>query len=176
MLLEIPASPATKHFNERTKPISAIVIHDTMGKNAAGTLAWFADPASEASSHVVIDRDGSIYRCVPDRLRAWHAGKSSMFGEGGVNDFSLGVEIVDNDDSTPYPTAQMAAVVRWCARKSEEWGIPLNRIWSHEAVRLEYNLAHPATPAPPKHDPGRDFPWRRFLLGVAIETARQADG
>jgi len=137
--------------------ITAIVLHDTSGGSAAGTLAWFCDPASTASAHYLIDRDGTTYRCVPDERKAWHAGESALWGQANVNAFSLGIELVDND-AAPYPEAQMRATVALCAALCRQYDIPLNRIVGHE---------HVALPPGRKADPGPDFDWCVFLLAVA---------
>lgn len=51
-----------------------LVIHYTAGSSAAGTIAWFRDPASRVSAHLVIARDGSVTQMVPFNRAAWHAG------------------------------------------------------------------------------------------------------
>lgn len=50
---------------------------------------------SKASAHYVIDRDGSVVQMVMDENRAWHAGVSSLNGIKNVNDFSIGIELVN---------------------------------------------------------------------------------
>lgn len=151
-------SAGSPHQSPRRVPISAIVIHDTGGKTAASALSWFAYPTSTVSAHVVIDRDGRIYRVVPDAQKAWHAGVSVLHGVANVNNYSLGVELVDNDDSDPYPDAQLNAAALWCARAAKLYRIPLNRIVGHDAICVPYGR---------KVDPGRDFPWVVFLDAVA---------
>lgn len=83
------------NYNQRNKAIDAIVIHFTSSGNLEGTIAWFQNPAAKASAHYVIDRDGSIVQMVKDEDRAWHAGKSSLYGRNNVNDFSIGIELVN---------------------------------------------------------------------------------
>lgn len=154
------SKPSPNMGGIRPVKISAIILHDTGGYSAQSAISWFQDPASGVSAHVVIDTDGTIWRVVPDNRVAWHAGKSSLHGVDRCNDYSLGVELVDANDATPYPPSQWSAAVRWCAWKARQYGIPLNRIVSHAAVAL---------PPGRKVDPGRDFDWLRFLRGVAGE-------
>lgn len=107
---------------------------------------------------MVIDRDGTIYRVVPDDRVAWHAGKSTLHAQPNVNGFSLGVELVDADDGVndPYPEAQLNAAAEWCGIACARYRIPLNRIVGHRDI------------APGrKVDPGSDFAWSDFLLRVA---------
>ena len=138
--------------------ISAVVIHDTASKTAEEALSWFADKKSKVSSHFVIDLDGTVYQCVPEDRRAWHAGTSTLHGASEVNDFSVGIEVVDADDSSPYPAAQMDAVETLVADLCERYKIPLNRVVGHQ---------HICVPPGRKQDPGTDWPWRAFLMRVA---------
>lgn len=137
--------------------ISAIVLHDTGSKTAISTLTWFQDPTSQVSSHYLIDRDGAVFRCVPDAEKAWHAGWSELWGVQDVNTYSIGIELVDITND-PYPEVQLAAAVDLCAALCQEYGIWLNRIIGHEHVALPHGR---------KTDPGPDFPWDRFLREVA---------
>lgn len=138
--------------------IGAIVLHDTGGKTAQGTLAWFNNPRSLVSSHYLIEKDGTIYQCVPDEEKAWHAGRSELFGVPDVNEFSIGIELVDDDDENVYPEDQMRALVELCAELVGKYEIPLHQIVGHE---------HICVPPGRKVDPGSDFDWFLFLLNVA---------
>lgn len=59
------------------------------------TVATFTDPGSRASAHFVIDETGNVVQMIPTNRRAWHAGRSIYKGVRGVNDFSVGVELVN---------------------------------------------------------------------------------
>ena len=75
-----------------------IVMHYTAGYTAESAIRALTDdsrPArSRVSAHVVIDRDGSITQLVPFNDKAWHAGPSRLGGRRGVNNFSIGIELV----------------------------------------------------------------------------------
>ena len=70
-----------------------LVIHYTAGSSAAGTVAWFRDPRSRVSAHLVIGRDGSVTQMVPFNREAWHAGRSSWGSLSGLNHYSIGIEL-----------------------------------------------------------------------------------
>ena len=70
-----------------------LVLHYTAGSSAAGTIAWFRDPASRVSAHLVIARDGSITQMVPFNREAWHAGQSRWGSVSGLNHHSIGIEL-----------------------------------------------------------------------------------
>jgi len=154
---------ASPHFSPRGKPITAVVLHDTGGKTAEGSLTWFENPESKVSAHFVIDRDGTVFQCVDVARASWHAGSSVLHGEANVNSFSVGIELVDESDD-PYPAPQLAAAEDLVATLIQHYAIPLHRVVGHQ---------HICVPAGRKVDPGIDFPWYMFLLAVAraVENA-----
>jgi len=147
----------TRHFSKRLSGsvIDSIIIHDTGGKTAEGTLKWFDNEISKVSSHYLIDKDGTLYECVPVEEKAWHAGTSTLFGKDNVNDFSIGIELVDDNDADKYPKDQIAKLIDLCTELALSHHISLNRIVGHEHI------------APGrKVDPGKDFPWYEFLVTI----------
>src|SRR3546814_13302547 len=89
------------------------------------------DPAARVSSHYVVEEDGTVYRLVPEDRRAWHAGVSYWQGRRGLNDVSIGIEIVNHGHEwgyRPFPAVQMGSEER---REGKEvvstgrtWGWP----------------------------------------------------
>jgi len=144
--------------------IDCIVIHDTESDTAAAALSWFESPDSGVSAHYVIDRDGTVYRCVPDELRAWHAGTSELEGRTNVNDFSLGIELVGFATET-FTDAQIDVLVELCVELCLKYpAITVARIVGHADV---------ATPSGRKTDPGLHFPWDVLRARVQIELNRR---
>ena len=68
-----------------------IVVHYTAGYTTA--MALRAMEARTCSAHVVIERDGTLTRCVGYDRRARHSG-GQWGGRGSINARSLGVELV----------------------------------------------------------------------------------
>lgn len=158
-----PIERNSPNQSARVAAIDAVVIHDTGARTVAGTLDWIGRSESGVSYHYVVDTNGDVYRCVEESRKAWHAGKSTLHGRAGVNDFSVGVALVDADDRTPYSQPQLeaaAALVAGIVRRHP--GIALNRIVGH---------CHVAPGR--KVDPGPDFPWRAFLARVAALVAEE---
>jgi N-acetyl-anhydromuramyl-L-alanine amidase AmpD len=95
------------------RPIRLIVLHADASASEAGTLSWFQAPASKVSYHVLIGRDGTRYRVVPDNRVAWHAGVSkhpSCQNPKSVNSESLGLSFSNRQDGhEPITAAQIAA-------------------------------------------------------------------
>src|SRR5262245_27939094 len=56
---------------------------------------------AQVSAHYLIDREGFTYQLVAENDRAWHAGVSKMPASErcGVNDFSIGVELIGFDSN-----------------------------------------------------------------------------
>jgi hypothetical protein len=70
--------------------ITRLVVHNTEA-TFASTMNLFTSGSAGTSAHVVLDRDGTLYRVVEDQYAAYHAGGNSM---GNWNDATLGVEVV----------------------------------------------------------------------------------
>ena len=83
---------ASPHTGPVIKP-RWLVMHYTASANASGAIAWFADPESKVSAHIVIAKDGTITQCVPFNRRANHAGKSEWKGVVGLNSHTIGIEL-----------------------------------------------------------------------------------
>jgi N-acetylmuramoyl-L-alanine amidase len=58
--------------------VLATTIHFTAAMSARGSVSWLCTPASQASAHALIDRDGTIVEMVPLQYAAWHAGVAEL--------------------------------------------------------------------------------------------------
>lgn len=135
--------------------IDCLVLHADAGRSEEGTLSWLANPASKVSYHYLVGRTGTVYQCVPDKRRAWHAGVSTFKGRANVNDCSLGVSFANRQDGEPFPGAQLAAGAQLVADLCRKHAIPLDRITTHAII----------SPGR-KHDPGPLFPLATFVRTV----------
>lgn len=72
-----------------------LIMHYTAGPTLDGAVSWFQKTEAKASAHLVIDRDGAIVQMVPFNRRAWHAGKSKWGQLDGLNQYSIGIELVN---------------------------------------------------------------------------------
>jgi N-acetylmuramoyl-L-alanine amidase len=145
----------------RDAAIDMLVLHYTGMKTAEEALARLCDPAAKVSAHYTIDRDGRIYRHVPEEMRAWHAGVSSWGGQTNINARSIGIEIVNPGHEfgyVPFADAQIAALIDLCDGILARHPIPPARVVGHSDVA-------PAR----KEDPGELFPWEavsEYGIGV----------
>jgi len=139
--------------------IDTIVLHSTVIPTLEATTRAFYDPKSQVSSHFTIGKDGSIVQNVSTFQRAWHAGVSKdSLGRENVNNFSIGIELVNlNDGKDPYPQAQIE-VLRFLILEMKRRFPTLRYIVSHEYI---------AQPHGRKSDP-KGFPWQE-LNGLGME-------
>jgi N-acetylmuramoyl-L-alanine amidase len=148
-----------------------IVLHYTGMMDAEVAIRRLTVAGTEVSSHYVVREDGRIIQCVPESLRAWHAGAATWGTETDVNSCSIGVEIVNGGhdyDLPGYPIRQIAAVIALCK------GIMLRRNIPRERV-----LGHSDVSPGRKQDPGEKFPWQLLAdsgVGLYVLPAKIVAG
>ena len=164
--------PSPNH-NERAdgRAPDMILLHYTGMPTADGALSWLCRPESQVSSHYFVHEDGRILQLVPERQRAWHAGKSFWAGETDINSQSVGIEIANAGHPGGLPEftdAQIAAVIELCLDCGKRWSVAPERVLAHSDV------------APiRKVDPGEKFPWGKLHaagVGHWVEPAPIGSG
>ena len=70
-----------------------LVMHYTAGFSVQSAVNAYR--TRRVSAHITVDIDGSVYQHVPYNVAAWHAGKSRHMGYSGLNNHSIGIEIVN---------------------------------------------------------------------------------
>lgn len=141
--------------------VDMLVLHYTGMKTGDEAIARLTDPRSKVSAHYTIDRDGRVFRHVPEERRAWHAGVSWWDGTRNVNGCSIGIELVNPGHEfgyVPFPQAQIAALIDLAEGVMQRHPIPPERVLGHSDVA-------PAR----KEDPGELFPWRQLAeFGIGV--------
>ena len=142
------------NFDERSAPITMIVLHYTGMQTADAAIERLRDPEAKVSSHYLVAEDGTVLRLVDEAKRAWHAGRSHWRTFEDVNDVSVGIEIVNPGHEwgyRPFPDEQVDAVIRLVDDIKTRHGITRGNIVGHSDV------------APVrKRDPGELFPWGKL--------------
>ena len=132
------------NHNARGAPIRVIVMHNDASPKEDATLSWVQSPKSKVSYHVLIGRDGTCYRLVPDDRRAWAVGVSMWRGVKDVNSISLNVAFSNrNDHHEPLTDAQCLAAKEVIAAWRSTWPA-IEEVTTHAVV---------ARPVGRKHDP-----------------------
>lgn len=98
-------------YRTMTRKPKTIVLHATAGGSVDGAIRTLR--RFRLSYHYIIDKDGTVYKCVPVSGKspysvAFHAGRS--LGPRGpmVNFYSIGIAFVNrNDGLDPYTTEQL---------------------------------------------------------------------
>jgi hypothetical protein len=150
-----------------------IVLHYTAGSSAKGTRAYFDNLYLEkartelreggdvnVSAHYLVDRDGTIYKLMPEDRMARHA--------IGVNHIAIGVENVGDEKDYPLTDAQVTADAALIRDLRTRWPIEL-LVGHHEVRSLE------GTPWFVELDPSyrnrKGDPGPRFMAKVRAAVA-----
>lgn len=134
------------------RTIDTVIVHssyDALGDDPHSVSGIIAEYKQyNVSAHYLIARDGTAYRLVTNQNIAWHAGVSKVpDGRTNVNDFSIGVEMINTKDGK-YTDDQYSALNSLIAtlkkkykikyilghneiapgRKTDPWGISWNKV------------------------------------------------
>lgn len=168
---EAKVLPSCTHGGEN-RP-QGVVVHATEGE-LAGALAHLRDPESRVSAHYVIDRDGTVYQLVPERVVAYHVAcgvegcvsscPAFLCRDGKPETRTVGIELVNLGKVPPdwngaiYEDYGMAFGWRWWEDYPEAQRQALQRLvediarrWGF-AVDAEHVVGHYRVQG--KRDPG----------------------
>lgn len=144
-------------FNDRsgcTKP-ELVIIHATGGKDFEWAMNVLYDPKREASTHYIIQEDGTIYRMVDEEKRAWHAGtpSSKWQGKEDINSLSIGIELSNRhaEQMEKYSDAQLNSLVELCQHFKNKYDLPAKAFVGHSDISPQ---------RADKVDPNYHFPWK----------------
>jgi hypothetical protein len=149
--------------------IDTIGVHTTespfdeigVDSGAEGVAAYQSRTERPSSYHQIADRDSTV-KCLPDEAVA--------FGIRGRNSRSLHLALALRaaDWSDPAKAKKAEATLRRAAAVAATWcrryDIPVRRITKAQAdAGVRGLIAHGDADPGRRSDPGRDFPWDRFL-------------
>ena len=124
-------------------------------------LDWQAHPyfqtieGAEVSSHLFIERDGSITQFVNFNDRAWHAGRSSYLGRPECNDYSIGIEL-EGSDFVPFTKVQYEILAKVVTAIYHAYPKTRRHLTGHSDIAPNR-----------KTDPGDYFEWARLRESIA---------
>lgn len=148
-----------------TNTVDTIVIHSLY--NPESSTPFSVSSAKmildkyQVSTHYLIDRDGGIWRLVPDDRQAWHAGESMMPSPDSrtkVNLFSIGIELIGSETSK-FTEAQYASLVQLTADVLGR--LPITTIVGHDDI------------APGRKTDPWGFDWDRYQTNLKSTTPKQ---
>ena len=142
-------------------PVDTLVLHYTGMVSAEAALGRLTATNAKVSAHWCIGEDGTLWRLVPEERRAWHAGLSEWRRRSSVNDFSVGIELVNPGHAhgyRPFPPAQMDALLDLT-----------HAIVARHPIDPCNVVAHSDIAPTRRQDPGELFDWARLAeAGVGL--------
>ena len=172
-------SHPSKNYNPR---VSMIIIHHTTINFQESLDVLTKASGNSVSAHYLVPAPNDptyphshlkTYALVPETLRAWHAGSSYWNGKSGLNDQSIGIELVYEPNCIKNKSPEVSTIE-----------IHLNDIckfdeYSNEQLNLLHELLSDLTLRYPeikpvniighsdiapnrKVDPGPKFPWEKL--------------
>lgn len=108
------------------------------------------------STHLLIERDGTLTQFVSLLERAWHAGSSTFAGRTACNDFSIGIEL-EGTDFEAFADAQYRTLNTVIVALATSF--PIKALVGHNNIASNR-----------KTDPGAFFDWRRVATPPGIST------
>ncbi len=171
-----------------------LVIHYTANRTPSGAIGTLTNPLSNVSAHLVIAPDGTITQLVPFDTVAWHAGISQWEGRTGLNQYSIGIEIVNagklvhkkgvwiSQLGGEFADEEVIEAIHKDETRPSGWQVYTEAqieavLQAGQALFQEYKLfdvvGHDDIAPYRKKDPGPAFPMhslRARLLGRAADT------
>lgn len=148
------------NFDDRSADkIKYLILHYTGMASGQEALERLCSKDAKVSAHYLVEEDGEIYSMVPEEKRAWHAGVSKWEDDVGLNDLSIGIEIVNTGHPypgyesvyRPFPEAQMQSVIKLSQRIIESHQIKPWHVLGHSDIAWRRKI-----------DPGELFDWQRL--------------
>ena len=153
MILDLPLE-SRERLSETM--VDTIVLHATVEPTLQGSLDILRERGF--SYHFLIDRNGDIAECVDPIRVAYHAGTSKGPQGEGVNEYSIGISFVnENDGSTPFEPAQIAGATRLVTDLRSRFN------------SLKWLTTHAAISPGRKNDPV-GFPLEEFASAVGLSV------
>ena len=153
-------SPNYSKKTRLKKDIKFVIIHYTGMQSEIESLKRLLDPQSKVSSHYLINRKGKIIQMVKEKKIAWHAGKSRWKKFKNLNNYSIGIELVNKGHQFGYQKfsrRQISSLIKLCKKLKKKY-----------LIKKENFLGHSDIAPLRKTDPGEKFPWKklsRFNIG-----------
>ena len=153
-------SPNFSKKIRKKKQIKFVILHYTGMQSEIESIKRLTNQKTKVSCHYLINRKGLIIRMVKDKNIAWHAGKSKWKNFINLNNFSIGIELVNKGHQFGYQNYtinQINNLISLCKKLKKKYKIDTENFLGHSDI------------APlRKVDPGEKFPWKKlskFKLG-----------
>jgi N-acetyl-anhydromuramyl-L-alanine amidase AmpD len=180
------------HWKGRART-ECLVLHYTANESLEEAVALMR--ARGVSAHYIVGTDGEARRLVLEKNRAWHAGSSAWNGRDQLNQFGLGIEVVNfgwgdaleaghprrvEDGVVKVASATPAVGVRddrpasagfvWAAYPEAQLAVLLELVVAvvkRNKIDPTQVIGHEHVSPGRKRDPGPAFPWARVAAALA---------
>ena len=154
--MKINSDLSTNYSKKRRlkKDIKFVIIHYTGMQSEIESLKRLKDPKYMVSCHYIISRTGKVTQMVREENIAWHAGKSKWKKYKNLNNFSIGIELVNKGHQFGYQNfshQQISSLTKLCKKIKKKY-----------LIRKENFLGHSDIAPLRKVDPGEKFPWKKL--------------
>jgi N-acetyl-anhydromuramyl-L-alanine amidase AmpD len=158
--LVIEQGPGSHGAEQRKEPVTCLILHHTAGSLPSSLeILQGKDPKHKVGIHYVVTDEPKprVIRMVPESMAAYHAGKSAWGKLNGLNQHSIGIEIINYDGNVyPYSDAQVAIIFALCDEIIRRHGIKPWNVLAHSDIAVGRKV-----------DPGLKFPWAKLAsLGI----------
>ena len=158
--LVIEQGPTSLGAEPRKHPITCLILHHTAGSLPSSLeILQGKDPKHKVGVHYVVTDEPKprVIRMVPEHMAAYHAGKSAWGKLNGLNQHSVGIEIINYDGNVyPYSEAQADIIFALCQEIIRRHDIKPWNVIGHSDVSVGRKV-----------DPGSKFPWAKLAsLGI----------
>ena len=160
MKITLDLSPNYSKKRRQKSEIKFVIIHYTGMQSEIESIKRLKDPKFKVSCHYLINRKGTVTQMVKDENIAWHAGKSKWKEFRNLNNYSLGIELVNPGHQFAYQNfshQQISSLIKLCKKIKKKY-----------LIKKENFLGHSDIAPLRKSDPGEKFPWKklsRFNIG-----------
>ena len=154
MIIALNLSPNHSRKKRLFKDIKFVIIHYTGMQSEIASINRLKNPKFKVSCHYLINRKGRVMRMVEDSRIAWHAGKSKWKDFQNLNNFSIGIELVNKGHNYGYQTYtsnQIKNLIKLCKILKKKY-----------SIKKENFLGHSDIAPLRKMDPGEKFPWEKL--------------
>ncbi len=152
----------TQNYDKKKRQkrqVKFIIVHYTGMQSEIEAIKRLSSVASKVSCHYLINEKGKIFKIVPEKFIAWHAGKSQWKNFKSLNKFSIGIELVNPGHEFTYKNfkkIQILALIKILKHLIKKYKISKYNILGHSDISPFR-----------KKDPGEKFPWK-FLYKSKI--------
>ena len=156
MKIALDLSPNYSKKRRLRKDIKFVIFHYTGMQSEIESLKRLKDPKYKVSCHYIISRKGGVTQMVREKNIAWHAGKSKWKKFNNLNNYSIGIELVNKGHQFGYQNfshKQIYSLINLCKKIKKKY-----------LIKKENFLGHSDIAPLRKVDPGEKFPWQKLSM------------